>query len=188
VTLVRLGKYRETAEYFQEGVMEHALLIEFLFESKPGDGGLCILGPRLPHGVEWFPLRRIFPVDEVTPAVGTLNPAPMEMIDNGRFEENRAFLANNCERDGKGVRVNKNLKRACRDLQARMKARRDIPHQHGHVAIVHDEATFVAQVMIRDQTLSKLTGVRTRIVSAGVEDIVIGTGEKSFIRRCAVVQ
>jgi len=185
VTLVRLGKYRETANYFQDRVMKLALLVTFLNSTnKPLQ---CLLGPRNRYSSkdmaldgswedDWFPLRRIFPVDEVSKFAESKLIDNSDRIDNGYYDMRRA-----CEEA-------EALKKPCRSLRGNItrlsgKEGRDIPEQHGYVAIVRDEATFVAQFKLSAKIMKNLTGVRVRVLSNTAQD-----EQYQSVPRCTVAQ
>jgi len=180
VTLVRLGKYLDTARYFQDRVMKLALLVTFL--DGTSEPSYCFLMPwgqppsplnfrYLPGEDEWFAVRRMFPVSEVRLSGKTFgNNVHRESIDNGAYDETIA-----CEED---VNVN------CRfpKLKDRMKeTRQDIPGRNGYVAIVRDEATFVVQHKLPAQSVKNLTGVNVRVLSLTAQD-------KTDANKCLIVQ
>ena len=187
VSLVRLGKYRETAQYFQDRVMKLSLLVTFLdgtsepFQCRLGPGSghsslaAWIAGESLDSATdrflgidawndEWLSLRRIFPVDQVTPPGKTFgNEAPRAVITNGWYDQMRA-----CEETLAA-------RKACRssDLRASTEERRaglDIPAQHGYVAIVRDEATFVARLKLHAKIARDITSVDVRVLSGTAQD------------------
>lgn len=179
VTLVRLGKYLETAKYFQDRVMKLALLVTFL--NGTNEPFHCTLGPRYgdssfirfiygPWEDDWFPLRRIFPVSEV---YNITPPSYKDRIDNGWYDESRA-----CEEA-------KALGKTCRfpEQPVPKQAKQDIPGRDGYVAIVRDEATFVAQLRLGAEIVKNLTGVRVRVLSNTAQD-----EQYQSVLQCTVVQ
>jgi len=189
VTLVRLGRYLETAGSFQERIMKLAFLVTFegpkrsaegtkgtldaaleavLFmdeqneldevtasSSVPsgGDGGephQCYLGYTDDN---WFPLRRMFPVFEID---GSNSLYQQVRIDNGWYDKSRV-----CE-------VAQTKGNSCRftfkELPVAKKGAQDIPSRDGYVAIVRDEATFVARMNLRADIVKKVTKVSVRVV------------------------
>jgi len=79
VTLVRLGKHPETANYFQDGVMKLALLVTFL--NSTSEPFFCRLwhSAGFRDGDQWFPVRRIFPIL-------FLFTGKITKIDNGSYD------------------------------------------------------------------------------------------------------
>jgi|CXWL01.1.fsa_nt_gi hypothetical protein len=186
VTLVRLGRYLETARSFQEGIIKLAFLVTFegpkvsakgtldqalellelmdqkneLDENAPssfapsaGDGSepyQCYLGYTDDN---WFPLRRIFPVAEI---YGNKSLDPKFIIDNGWYDRSRV-----CE-------VARTKGYSCRfifkELPAAKTEMQDIPSRDGYVAIVRDEATFVARMNLHADLVKKVTKVSVRVV------------------------
>ncbi len=199
VTLVRLGRYLETARSFQEGIVKLAFLVTFegskvsakdkldvviqnSFYTDPmdkalealefmekqqeldvntpsssvpsgGDGGepyQCYLGYTDDN---WFPLRRMFPVFEIA---GSNSLYQQVRIDNGWYDRSRV-----CE-------VARTKGNSCRftfkELPVAKKETQDIPSRDGYVAIVRDEATFVARLNLRADIVKKVTGVSVRVV------------------------
>ena len=61
-TLVRIGKHRETAEYFQNGVMKLALLVTFLNSTSEPSHCLLWNEEQCCERDLWFQMRRIFPI------------------------------------------------------------------------------------------------------------------------------
>ena len=193
VTLVRLGRYLETARSFQERIMKLAFLVTFegpkrsaegtkgtrdaildaiveevllmdeqneldevtASSSAPsgGDGGKpyqCYLGYTDDN---WFPLRRMFPVFEID---GSNSLYQQVRIDNGWYDKSRV-----CE-------VARTKGNSCRftfkELPVAKKETQDIPSQDGYVAIVRDEATFVARMNLHADLVKKVTRVSVRVV------------------------
>jgi hypothetical protein len=160
VTLVRLGRYRETAEYFQERVMNLTFLLTFNGTTTNGTHApfRCLLGGPMPDQAtllfrerddDWFPVRRIFPVSEVWREGG-------DQITNGKYDNDAACARN----------IRYGLGGACRPpvLENPQQAKRDIPSRDGYVAIIRDEATFVAQVRLPAELVKNLTGVSVLVL------------------------
>ena len=179
VTLVRLGKYLETARYFQDGVMRLGFSVRFL------DGTIeaahCLLlpwgqpaspnrYPYLPQDDNWFAVRRIFPISDVRPSSNLFDKTSGESIDNGAVDEALA-----CEEDEYAK---------CRYFKRKERLYRtelDSFSRNGYVAIVRDEAIFVAQHRLPAQLVGNLTGVRIRAISFSAQD-------KADPNKCAIVQ
>ena len=183
VTLVRLGRYRETARYFQDGIMGLGFLLTFE-GVKLGNTDApvrCYLGGKTSwdgdslegflYGTwenEWFPLRRVFPISEVFSS-GPLS----DRIDNGWYDKFRA--CEEAEASGKACRFH--------DHSAHMPTKQDVPGSEGYVAIVRDDAVFVVQHRLHVSLVQKLTGVTVRAFSTA------GNAKRdSTIPPCTIVQ
>lgn len=196
VTLVRLGRYLETARSFQERIMKLAFLVTFEGPKTPAEGAKGTLDAALeklllmdelneldmtvlafaedsasssvPSGGDggepyqcylgysddnWFPLRRIFPVFEIA---GSNSLYQQASIDNGWYDRSRV-----CE-------VARTKGNSCRftfkELPVAKKETQDIPSRDGYVAIVRDEATFVARMNLHADLVKKVTRVSVRVV------------------------
>lgn len=176
VTLVRLGKYLETANDFQDKVMKLALLVEFLdgtstpFSCYLGPSGdryhidgvpaLDFRGKDWPSWEEaWFPLRRIFPVSSVV-AVDALDRDLEKTLQRLQELEGRSVTHEPAARITNGeydeahlckkekLLLGTSLFIECRFPRAEggTLAGKDIPSKHGYVVIVRDEASFVARL------------------------------------------
>ncbi|MEO6308270.1 MAG: hypothetical protein ABIO96_12090 [Nitrospiraceae bacterium] len=151
VSLVRIGKHRETASYLQNGVSKISLLVTFF--NGTSELSHCLLGrkPREAKGLNedtnyfqdypWFHLRRIFPIHSTN-----FRDSKTVKIDNGEYEE------------GVGSEA---LSPYVFD---------EIPSygtwHSGYVAIVRDEATFVVVHRLPAQFARNLTGVSVRAISS----------------------
>ncbi|MGH9425079.1 MAG: hypothetical protein ACRD2L_02055, partial [Terriglobia bacterium] len=160
VTLVRIGKDLETANYFQDEVMRLAFLLTFL--NGANEPFQCVLGPQLMGGLavgeaDWFPLRRLFPVQAIRQGK-TLKHQILTMIANGTY-----------------------------DLEPEMNSYSGpystAPQDRGYVAVVRDEAIFVAQHRLPAQSVSSLTSVSVRALSITAQDELYRVAP-----RCAIVQ
>jgi hypothetical protein len=172
IALVRMGKYLETAMYFQDAVMRLAFLVTFLdgTDAPP----YCLLGPKfldqgnafvLEYGSDkdnWFSLRRIFPVSLVQPPIKyTGYERTGDAIDNGQYDSARLYA---------------------RDPYFRSDIR-DLPRQWGYVAVVRDEATFITQHRLPALAVANLTGVSVRALSLSTKDELYRTAP-----RCTLAQ
>ena len=142
VALVRMGKNIETANYFQNEIMKQAFLLTFL--NGTSDIGYCHLGPQL-MGVlavgeaDWFPLRRLFPVQAINQQK-IQNGEIATKIDNGSYDLEP-------------------------ELNSYSGPYSTAPQYKGYVAIVREEATFVVQHNLPAQSVRNLTGVSVRAIS-----------------------
>lgn len=141
VSLLRLGKHRETARYFQIEVMRLGLLLTFFNDTS--EPSYCLIKPdRFSFG--WFKVRRIFPVSSVN------SYKNLFLIDNGRYD---------------------------------MEQFTTTQESGGYVAMVRDEATFVAQHTLPAQAMKNLTGVSVRVLSI-IDQDELNRG----IPSCVIVQ
>jgi hypothetical protein len=176
VTLVRLGRYFETASVFQGKIMGLAVLVTFegtrMLSGKNGrphnhEPFRCYLGGKsswqgmgsLEHehitlgysDEDWYPLRRIFPVAEV---FGNPPLYPNPRIDNGWFDKTHVCreaeaIRKRCQTHEPPVTVN---------------SQHDLSARDGYVAIVQDEARFVATKEFHQDIVSEMTGVSVQVV------------------------
>ncbi|ALA57215.1 hypothetical protein [Nitrospira moscoviensis] len=176
VTLVRLGRYLETAQSFQDKVANLAFLVTFEGTRVPTEEMVprrgtepfqCYLGGKATwegrdsfqsflYGYfddDWFPLRRIFPVGEV---FGEPPLYKYPRIDNGWYDKARAC---------KEARV---MGVSCRFWQEPPVVKQgmpDVPGRDGYVAIVRDETNFVATMQLHQDFVKEMTGISVRVVS-----------------------
>jgi hypothetical protein len=174
VTLVRLARYLETASFFQEKIMDLAMLVTFegtkMLSGQEGrlhnrEPFRCYLGGKsswqgmgsLEHIMlgysdeDWYPLRRIFPVAEV---FGNPPLYPNPRIDNGWFD--KTLACRNAEATGHGCRIG--------EPPIAVNDRQDLPTRDGYVAIVQDDVSFVATKEFHQDIVSEMTGVSVQVV------------------------
>ncbi|BFU94305.1 MAG: hypothetical protein NTNFB02_10270 [Nitrospira sp.] len=139
VTLVRIAKELEVATYFQNEVMRLALAVEFLHDTTALAS--CRIGPEL-MGVlargeaEWFPLRRLFPVEQIR-YQHTPSGRMFIRISNGDYD----------------LRVDR---RSAADSNFVTEA------EKGYVAVIRDDAPFTVQYRLPAQAVKRLTSIRVR--------------------------
>jgi len=157
VNLVRIAKALEIANYFQDELMGQVFVVTFLNGEK--EISSCRLGDqnrglRTVGAEDWFPLRRIFPVQDMWQQTTHFGNT-IALIANGSYElapHMNSFLG--------GVSTTENK---------------------GYVAIVNEEATFIAQHRLPAQLVRNLTGVRIRA-------LLISAQDKADPNKCAIVQ
>jgi len=167
VTLVRISEDMETSTYFQEEVMRLAFIVSFQQDGEELTS--CRLGPEL-LGVlakgeaEWFPIRRLFPVQAIRQQ-HTRTGDMLTRLANGAYD----------------------LEPQLNSLSGAY-APRD--WERGNVAIVREDAAFSIQHRIPVQSLQRLTTVHVRTVSIARErpDSPFGERKHRQIARCAIGQ
>jgi hypothetical protein len=161
VVLVRMGKYMETATYFQDKIMRLAFLVTF--RNGTDAPPYCLLGQEsVPYrtldsarlDANWFSLRRIFPVWRVGPAYKWYDGVSRDSIDNGSYDIIRS------------EKLSKDSRHGVQDP--------DLPRESGYVAVIQaviqDEVTFIAQHRLPAQAVANLTGVTVLALSLSPKD------------------
>lgn len=189
VTLVRLGRYLETARSFQERIMKLAFLVTFEAPKTLPEGTKGTLDTALEKLLHMDELNEL---DEVKPSwsaspegdVGETYQCYLGYTDDNWFPIRRIFpvfevagsntlysqvsIDNGWYDRSRVCEVARTKGDSCRftfkELPVAKKEIQDIPSRDGYVVIVRDEATFVARMNLHAGFVKRVTGVSVRVV------------------------